>query len=68
MQIRKTTLNHPNPEQKEGGTQEITSAATAPTGGNDKRGGHMVEVIKPSEGLTPTRELLHALAAHWRKT
>ena len=24
---------------------------------------HMVEVIKPSEGLAPMRELLHALAA-----
>jgi hypothetical protein len=29
---------------------------------------HMVEVIKPSEGLAPTRELLEALAAHWRKS
>jgi hypothetical protein len=28
---------------------------------------HVVEVIKPSEGLTPTRELLEALAARWRK-
>ena len=28
---------------------------------------HVVEVIKPSEGLTPTRELLEALAALWRK-
>ena len=28
---------------------------------------HAVEVIKPSEGLAPTRELLEALAARWRK-
>jgi hypothetical protein len=27
---------------------------------------HAVEVIKPSEGLVPTRELLAALAARWR--
>jgi hypothetical protein len=27
---------------------------------------HVVEVIKPSEGLAPTRELLEALAARWR--
>jgi len=26
----------------------------------------MVEVIKPSEGLAPARELMHALQAHWR--
>ena len=28
---------------------------------------HVVEVIKPSEGLAPTRELLHALSDWWRK-
>ena len=28
---------------------------------------HVVAVIKPSEGLTPTRELLEALAVRWRK-
>ena len=28
---------------------------------------HVVEVIKPSEGLTPTRDLLRALSACWRK-
>jgi hypothetical protein len=28
---------------------------------------HVVEVIKPSEGLGPTRELLKALAARWEK-
>jgi len=28
---------------------------------------HVVEVIKPSEGLAPTRELLAALAARWGK-
>jgi len=28
---------------------------------------HAVEVIKPSEGLAPTHELLKALAARWRK-
>ena len=28
---------------------------------------HVIEVIKPSEGLGPTRDLLHALAACWRK-
>jgi hypothetical protein len=28
---------------------------------------HVVEVIKPSEGLAPTRELLEALAARWRE-
>jgi hypothetical protein len=28
---------------------------------------HVVEVIKPSEGLVPTRELLKALAARWEK-
>jgi hypothetical protein len=28
---------------------------------------HAVEVIKPTEGLAPTRELLEALAARWRK-
>jgi hypothetical protein len=27
----------------------------------------MVEVIKPSEGLAPTRDLLSALWAGWRK-
>ena len=27
---------------------------------------HVAEVIKPSEGLAPTRELLHALASGWR--
>ena len=27
---------------------------------------HAAEVIKPSEGLAPTRELLHALASGWR--
>jgi hypothetical protein len=27
---------------------------------------HMAEVIKPSEGLAQTRELLQALAGHWR--
>ena len=27
---------------------------------------HVVEVIKPSEGLVPTREVLAALAARWR--
>jgi hypothetical protein len=26
---------------------------------------HVVEVIKPSEGLVPTRDLLHALSNHW---
>jgi hypothetical protein len=28
---------------------------------------HVVEVVKPSEGLAPTRELLEALADRWRK-
>jgi hypothetical protein len=28
---------------------------------------HSVEVIKPSEGLAPTRALLQALASGWRK-
>jgi hypothetical protein len=28
---------------------------------------HMVEVVRPSQGLAPTRELLEALAARWRK-
>ncbi len=28
---------------------------------------HMVEVIKPSEGLSPSRELLHALSIRWLK-
>ena len=28
---------------------------------------HVVEVIKPAEGLAPTRELLNALSARWRK-
>ena len=28
---------------------------------------HVVEVIKPSEGLAPTRELLNALSTRWRK-
>jgi hypothetical protein len=28
---------------------------------------HLVEVIKPAEGLAPNRELLEALAARWRK-
>jgi hypothetical protein len=28
---------------------------------------HVVEVIKPSEGLAPTRDLLRALSACWRK-
>ena len=27
---------------------------------------HVAQVIKPSEGLVPTRELLHALASGWR--
>ena len=28
---------------------------------------HVVEVIKPAEGLAPARELLNALSARWRK-
>jgi hypothetical protein len=28
---------------------------------------HVVEVVKPSEGLEQTRELLRALSACWRK-